>query len=68
MGRLVTICPATGHLIETGVESDQHSMEHTPHFRMQVSCVYCQCDHLIAKEDCMVCEMVDGVLSYQSAA
>jgi predicted RNA-binding Zn-ribbon protein involved in translation (DUF1610 family) len=68
MGALVTICPATGRRIETGIDTDQVSMELTPQFATEFDCPHCGEKHLIAKQDFYVCEMVDGVVRYMRAA
>ena len=68
MGALVTTCPVTGHKIETGIETDQLSMELTPHFVSWIECPHCQSGHLFSKSDVLVCEMVDGVVQYLRAA
>lgn len=68
MGALVTICPVTGKTIETGVDTDSSSMELTPPFTTKFSCPHCRTMHPVSKRDLFVCELVDGVVSYQRAA
>jgi hypothetical protein len=68
MGALVTICPATGQPIETGIDTDQASMEATPHFATEFDCPHCGGTHLVVKQDFYVCELVDGVVRYMRAA
>jgi predicted RNA-binding Zn-ribbon protein involved in translation (DUF1610 family) len=68
MGPLVTICPQTGRRIETGIDTDQASMEMTPPFTTQFACPHCGETHHVGKEDFYVCEMVDGVVRYLPAA
>jgi len=68
MGALVTICPATGQRIETGIDTDRASMEMTPQFTTEFDCPHCGGKHLVAKQDFYVCELVDGVVRYMRAA
>jgi hypothetical protein len=68
MGALVTICPATGRPIETGIDTDQKSMELTPPFTTEFNCPHCGEKHLVVKQDFYLCEMVDGVVHYLRAA
>ena len=68
MGALVTICPETGKPIETGIDTDQKSMELTPQFATEFDCPHCGGKHRVAKRDFFVCEMVDGVVRYMRAA
>jgi hypothetical protein len=68
MGMLVTTCPVTGRKIETGIETDQSSMEMTPQFVATVHCPHCDAEHTFTKKDIFVCEMVDGVVHYLRAA
>lgn len=68
MGTLVTTCPVTGRQIETGIETDQLSMEMTPQFVATVYCPHCSGEHRFSKADVFVCEMIDGVVQYLRAA
>jgi len=68
MGSLVTTCPVTGRKVETGIETDQLSMEMTPQFVAKIVCPYCRAEHEFSKTDVLVCEMVDGVVHYLRAA
>jgi hypothetical protein len=68
MGALVTICPATGQPIETGIDTDQASIEATPQFATEFDCPHCGRTHRVAKQDFYVCELVDGVVRYMRAA
>jgi hypothetical protein len=68
MGPLVTICPQTGRRIETGIDTDQASMEMTPPFATQFDCPHCGGKHRVEKRDFYVCEVVDGVVRYLRAA
>ena len=68
MGALITICPETGRKIEIGVETDKTSMERTQPFITEVTCPFCRATHAVTKADLLVCEIVDGVVSYQRAA
>jgi predicted RNA-binding Zn-ribbon protein involved in translation (DUF1610 family) len=68
MGALITICPETGRRIETGIDTDQASMDMTPQFAAEFDCPHCGGKHLVEKQDFLVCEMVDGVVRYMRAA
>ena len=68
MGALVAICPQTGRRIETGIDTDQASMELTPQFSTKFGCPHCGGIHNVKKQDFYVCEMVDGVVRYMRAA
>lgn len=68
MGALVITCPITGRKIETGIETDQLSMERTPQFAARVACPHCRTEHIFSKSDVLVCELVDGVIRYSRAA
>lgn len=68
MGALIAVCPQTGQTFETGIETDQISMALTPDFSAQIACPHCGAQHAMSKATILVCEFVDGVVHYQSAA
>jgi len=68
MGALVAICPQTGRQFETGIDTDKASMEITPPFATECACPHCGGNHLVAKQDFYLCEVVDGVVHYSRAA
>lgn len=68
MGALIAVCPQTGQTFETGIETDQTSMALTPEFSAQIECPHCGARHAMSKDTILVCEFVDGIVCYQSAA
>jgi hypothetical protein len=52
----MTLCPVTGRQIETGIETDKHTLAGTTPFTAEVSCSICGEQHLISNSEVWVCE------------
>jgi hypothetical protein len=61
-------CPATGRQIDTGIETDQLSIDMTPPFVGRTDCPFCGVEHSFSRAEVLVCEWVDGVIRYSHAA
>ncbi len=68
MGSLVMTCPKTGRQVDTGIETDQRSIDLALPFVGRAYCAYCRMEHSFAKDDVLICEMVDGLICYHRAA
>ncbi len=64
MGTLLTICPVTGHNVETGIETDRRTFANSSQFSGRVICSACGQEHAISHENAWVCDTIAGVAQY----